>query len=355
MKYFALFGIMLLLGPTHANSCTIFKTTQSEKTLVGNNEDWVEANGKVWFLTAVPGKRGRVLFGFENGWAQGGMNDQGLFFDGIAGEVQDWAPASHREDFPGNLCEMILEKVATVDDAIAYFERYNFPSLVVGRFVFIDATGSTAAISYVGGRLNIERFAESTVALGYRGEEARDLLNDAHDIDVQAMANILKVCQRRDEYSTQYSNVYDPLGLKVHVYPSSGAVREVTLNLEQELAKEDHYYDLASLSEQMGKELIVDHKTRPAVKYLSSSLDDCIGQYGLDTSSVTITRSGNSLLLRSELIFEAVMAFEIVPVAEDHFYARHLAIEVEFQRNRLEQIEALLLAYDGRVFSLKRK
>ena len=214
----AVLSIMVSLGAAPATSCTIFKNTQSEKTLVGNSEDWLDANVKVWFLAPVPGKYGRVLFGFDNGWAQGGMNDQGLFFDGIAGVAKDWKPAAHREDFPGNLCEKIIEKATTVDDAVLYFERYNFPSLVVGTFVFVDATGRTAVISYAGGRLKIDIFSTSTFAKGYRGENARDLLNDMPSLDVQAMAQILKSCQRRDKYATQYGNVYDPLGLQVHVY-----------------------------------------------------------------------------------------------------------------------------------------
>lgn len=355
MRFFALICVLVMNGATHANSCTIFKITQSEKTLVGNNEDWVEANAKVWFLAPAPGKHGRVLFGFDNGWAQGGMNDQGLFFDGITGEVQDWAPDSTREDYSGNLCEMILEKAATVDDAVIYFERYNFPSLIVGTFVFVDATGSTVTISFVGGRLNVEYSSALSLARGYHGEKADGLLNDALGIDVQAMENILKACRRQGEYATQYGNIYDSLGLKVHVYPSAGAVREITFDLEQELAKEDHYYDLVHLSEQVGVEAMVDHKTRPAVNYSASALGYYVGQYGLGTNSVTIDRSGNSLSLRSELILDAVMALEIVPVAEDQFFARHLSIEVEFQRDRQGKIVDLSLFYDGGVVSKKRK
>jgi len=353
MRWLTVFGIMVSLGAAPATSCTIFKITQSEETLVGNSEDWLDENAKVWFLAPVPGKHGRVLFGFDNGWAQGGMNDQGLFFDGIAGEAKDWKPVAHREDFPGNLCEKIIEEATTVDDAVLYFKRYNFPSLVVGAFVFVDATGRTAVISYAGGRLKIDILSTSTFAKGYRGENARTLLNDMPSLDVQAMAQILKSCQRRDKYATQYGNVYDPLRLEVHVYPSQGVLRDVTFDLERELRKGDHYYDLASLSEQMGMGLIVDHKTRPTWNCPFSSLKEYIGQYDLDKTSFMITRSGDSLMLRSAIILDAVMSFEIQPVAKDEFYVRHLAIEVKFHRDRYAKIDSLTLVYDGRVFACR--
>ena len=288
MKIFISVVIMVLIGVSHAISCTIFKSTQSGKTLIGNSEDWRDENAKVWFLAAAPGKNGRVLFGFENGWAQGGMNDQGLFFDGISGETQDWSNVAHREDFPGNLCEKILEEVATVEEAIAYFKRYNFPSLVVGTFVFVDATGSTATISYAEGRLKVESIPASTFARGYRGDEARGLLDKMGSIDVPAMAHILKACQRRDRFATQYSNIFDPHGLEVYIYVSRGAVREITFDLVNELAKGDHYYDLENLSEQMGMGLIVDHKTRPTQDFPPSALDEYVGHYGLDKESFTI-------------------------------------------------------------------
>ncbi len=355
MKLFISILTILLIGASQAISCTIFKSTHSEKTLIGNSEDWREANAKVWFLSAVPGKHGRVFFGFENGWAQGGMNDQGLFFDGIAGETQDWVSVAHREDFPGNLCEKILEEAVTVEDAIAYFKRYNFPSLVVGTFVFVDATGSTATISYAGGRLKVDSFSASTFARGYRGDKARDLLDRMGSIDIPAMEQILNDCQRRDHYPTQYGNIYDPHGLEVHFYANQGSVREITFDLVNELAKGDHYYDLENLSENVNMGLAVDHKTRSALPH-ASALDEYVGQYGLDTKSLKITSSGNYLLLRSELIFDAVMAFEIVLVGDDQFVARHLAIEANFQRDRQGNITSMSVDYDGSVFSgLKRK
>jgi hypothetical protein len=328
--------------------------TKAGHTLVGNNEDWIDSEAKVWFMAAEPAKHGRVLFGFENGWAQGGMNDQGLFFDGVAGEVREWAPDSSREDFPGNLCEKILEEGSTVRDAVTFFERYNFPSLIVGTFVFVDAEGGAAVIYFENGRLEIEESDKPSYALGYRGERASELLDDASNLSVDTMARILHQCRRSDTYPTQYGNVYDPENLIVHVYPAQGEEHSVTLDLKEELDRGNHCYELAKVTEQQSSELLTDHKTHAAHDLPVSFLDEYAGKYDIGETSITISQSGKHLLLRSEIIFDAVMAFEIYPVTSDTFFARHLAIEMNFRRGSSGKIIGCSLAYNDKIYNGRR-
>ena len=351
MRLLSLFlFIVAAFAADPVSSCTIFKMTQLGHTLIGNNEDWIDAKAKVWFLAAEPAKYGRVLFGFKNGWAQGGMNDQGLFFDGVAGEVRDWTPDSSREDFPGNLCEKALEECSTVKDAITIFERNNFPSLLVGTFVFVDATGKTAVIYFEKGRLRIEEHSAPLYALGYYGERADELLGDTSDLNVDTMARILGSCLRNDTYSTQYGNIYDPQNLIVHVYPSCGEEQTAILDLKEELARGDHYYELANVAEQQSSEILVDHKTHPVHDLPASSYVEYVGQYDSDNASITIIQSDKHLLLRSDIIFDAAMAIEILPVTADTFFARHLAIEVNFHRDSSGKIVDCSLAYDGEIY-----
>jgi hypothetical protein len=71
---------MLLFSFYPIYSCTIFMASKGGKTLVGNNEDFIDPESYVWFLPSENGKYGRVYFGFGIGLPQGGMNDQGLFW-----------------------------------------------------------------------------------------------------------------------------------------------------------------------------------------------------------------------------------------------------------------------------------
>src|SRR5512133_3528435 len=83
MRRLALLTALLAAAP--AFPCTIFKLTRNGATLVGNNEDYSDPETRVWFLPPKANMHGRVYFGFANGFAQGGVNDAGLFFDWVAG------------------------------------------------------------------------------------------------------------------------------------------------------------------------------------------------------------------------------------------------------------------------------
>jgi hypothetical protein len=53
------------------------------KVIVGNHEDWFDQDSALRIIPAENGEYGSVIFTFESeGWAQGGMNSEGLFFDG---------------------------------------------------------------------------------------------------------------------------------------------------------------------------------------------------------------------------------------------------------------------------------
>src|SRR5512136_2947687 len=61
--------------------CSTVYATDGQQMLGGNNEDSGEPLTKVWFVPAGEGTHGMVLFGYGTYRAQGGMNDEGLFFD----------------------------------------------------------------------------------------------------------------------------------------------------------------------------------------------------------------------------------------------------------------------------------
>lgn len=70
----------------NAYPCTIIIGFKNGKVLVGNNEDWYKSNSKYWY--ELPEKNNEkyksYFFGFEGDgkFAQGGMNETGLMFDG---------------------------------------------------------------------------------------------------------------------------------------------------------------------------------------------------------------------------------------------------------------------------------
>ncbi|MFA9452999.1 MAG: hypothetical protein ACERK6_03715 [Candidatus Aminicenantaceae bacterium] len=74
----------LLIVVSTAQPCTFFMSTLKGITYFGNNEDFSDEKTNIWFIPAQEGKFGYMYFSYDNGWPQGGMNDQGLCFDGDA-------------------------------------------------------------------------------------------------------------------------------------------------------------------------------------------------------------------------------------------------------------------------------
>src|SRR3954449_6248991 len=86
----ALALIRLINAPVHA--CTIFVLTDTNRTLFCNNEDWSNPKSRIWFVPGSDKHYGGVYVGFDDNYAQGGMNTEGLAFDWVAGYTEAWKP-----------------------------------------------------------------------------------------------------------------------------------------------------------------------------------------------------------------------------------------------------------------------
>lgn len=78
---------LAILVPNIAPACTAFCAAAKGRVLVGNNEDFGNPRSRIWFVPAEKGRHGRVLLGFDDGFAQGGMNEKGLLFADASGDA----------------------------------------------------------------------------------------------------------------------------------------------------------------------------------------------------------------------------------------------------------------------------
>src|SRR5829696_2902774 len=115
---------LLIAGTKSVLACTIFILTDEDRALFCNNEDWFNRATRLWFVPAGPGHLGCAFVGFDNGWAQGGVNEAGVAFDWVAGEQQRYEPDSKLQLVRGNPSERMLETCTTIDDAIAFYRTY---------------------------------------------------------------------------------------------------------------------------------------------------------------------------------------------------------------------------------------
>ncbi|MGD2073073.1 MAG: tetratricopeptide repeat protein, partial [Candidatus Thorarchaeota archaeon] len=240
--------------------CTIVMVAKGNIVLAGNNEDWRNPKTKIWFVPASNGEYGRVCVGFDNMFVQGGMNDQGLFIDANALSPTGWEPMEGKPTFPGDL-DTILAKCATVEEAIAFCDKYNFPGLARARFPIADRTGASVVIEYGQGKVQYVRktgvyqiatnFVISNVKGGRifctRYRVADKMLKNAEDVSLDLVRAVLSATHQEGQYPTVYSNICDLRKGILYLYNFHNFEEVIQFNLEEELKKGRKVYDIPSL------------------------------------------------------------------------------------------------------------
>src|SRR5262245_1708186 len=144
-----------------ARACSIFVLTDGRRVLFCNNEDWSNPKTRIWFVPGGSGRHGCVYVGFDDDWAQGGMNTKGLAFDWVAGFKEKWEPDPKKATAQGNSAQRMLETCSTVEEAIAFYEKYHEPSFAYGKMLVADPSGASAVIGAQDGQLVAEKMKRS--------------------------------------------------------------------------------------------------------------------------------------------------------------------------------------------------
>lgn len=233
-----------------AAACTVFVLTDASRTLFFNNEDWSDPESRIWFVPAGEGHMGCAYVGFVNGWAQGGVNTQGVAFDWVAGSEARWTPASTMKPVRGNPSERMLETCPSVDDAIVFYQTHREPDFARAKILVADRTGASAIIGAKDGELTVERSTRSR-GFGFGQKALGAALAKAPAATVADGSIILRACRQEGEFATKYSNAYDLRSGEIHLFPVPGSSDKVRLNLADELDKGPHHYCLPQIREQL--------------------------------------------------------------------------------------------------------
>lgn len=245
--------------------CTIFTASNTDIVLVGNNEDWNNTNTRVWFLPAEKGKFGRVFFGYNNAHTQGGMNDQGLFFDVVrVSNPINLAPSVPQKlNNKGNLAEKILEECSTVAQALMLFDKYNEPILGYAKFVFADSNGDSAIVGWdwTKSDLSIVKKTGNYQLFG-TGQEILEYLfeKDSQNISIEHFRSMLDATHQR--FRTVYSNIYDLKKREVYVYNQSNFDKVFKFKLAEQLQKGKRFYELSSFFPKNQPNFVVSYYKR---------------------------------------------------------------------------------------------
>jgi len=245
-----------LLCAALASACTAFCASSNGQVLVGNNEDFGNPRSRVWFVPAEKGSYGRVLVGFDNGFAQGGMNEKGLMFDGFATPAIEVSPTPEKQIWFGSLGEKVLAECATIEQVVRLVENYHRPERAV--LFFADENGDAVSIEpgavvRKGDWLFIQtNFYQSMTRPGAeacpRFQIARRMLEDSRgEISVDLFRRILSATHQEGNAATQYSNVYDLKARLMYLYHFHNFENVLRIDLAAELRKGPRKLEIPAL------------------------------------------------------------------------------------------------------------
>lgn len=233
-----------------ARGCTIFVLTDGEQTLFFNNEDWSNPVSRIWFVPAPEGFQSCAYVGFDNNGAEGGMNSAGLAFDWVAGFTETWKPYESMQPVGGRTSERMLETCATVEEAIAFYEKYREPQFHRAKILVADKSGASAIIGARDGRLQVDR-AKHSRGFGYGRQTLTTMLKTNTEPNLDIGREILRACEQKGQYATKYSSVFDLKKGEITIV-AAGSEEEVKLDLQAELKRGPHYYDIPKIRAQLG-------------------------------------------------------------------------------------------------------
>lgn len=344
---------LLAFSPSALNQgCSVIYNTDGTHMLGGNNEDYANPLTKVWFIPGEGEGFGKVYFGFEDFRAQGGMNEAGLFFDALALDAYYPISTEGKQAYEGNLTDKILSECATVDCAIENFQNYYSLSYWNWQFFFGDAKGTSAIIEpdaiirQSGGYQAATNFLQSVFSQGESSDTryltAIEGLKGMDDLSIENLRDILDAIHVDADSKTLYSNVYDLNHQIVYLYYFHHFADVVLINLEEELAKGYHAYDLPSLfptnpeaekwaaTKLTQRESLLDSQMETSVS--AERLAAYAGEYemldgwGEVDETLLIIPQEQSLLLR----FPDYHQYELFPSSPNDFFCV-LYLESEFQ------------------------
>ncbi|MHC4241036.1 MAG: hypothetical protein ACYS3N_15040 [Planctomycetota bacterium] len=232
-------------------ACTIFVLSDAKWALFCNNEDFSNPVSRIWFIRPGDGFYDCAYIGFDNGWAQGGLNTAGLAFDWVVGYMEKWESSVGMKSVRGNPSERMLETCATVKDAITFYRKHWEPGFSYAKILVADRTGASAFIGAKDGKLYVE-LAHQSQGFGYGVRTLKKMLKKQPEPTVARGFEILSACVQKGHNATKYSNIFDLKTGEIFLFRRfSKWTKHVKLNLSLELEKGEHYYDIPQIRNQL--------------------------------------------------------------------------------------------------------
>jgi penicillin V acylase-like amidase (Ntn superfamily) len=153
MKYktlpiFAFLTLCQLAVPVQLIACSVlyYFDDKTSTAFVANNEDyWLDQEVDIKIFPSKGNKHARLWYGWDD-FAQGGVNEHGLFFDGAVTPESE-IPSGYSAP-RGNLGNRILADCRTVEEALEYLENEKV-ALKNAHMMIGDSSGNAVVVEWI--------------------------------------------------------------------------------------------------------------------------------------------------------------------------------------------------------------
>ena len=153
-----LFGVLMVPITSEACSILYYVDADTGKIYVVNNEDyWYDVNAYIQIEPSSKKKFARLWYGWDN-FAQGGINEKGLFFDAAVTPEQERIKGYGNPK--NNLGDKILAHCTTVGEALLFLEKEKI-ALNNSHMMFGDKTGNAVVVEWVDGEQKLHWIADN--------------------------------------------------------------------------------------------------------------------------------------------------------------------------------------------------
>lgn len=239
-------------------ACSIiyYVDPQSGKIYVANNEDyWYDVNAYMQIEPASKGQFSRLWYGWDD-FAQGGINEHGLFFDAAATPRQE-IPQGFSNPNGRNVGDEILAYCRTVSEAINYLEMERI-AVSEGHLMFGDREGNAVVLEWVEGNIRVIRMKGNYLMATnfllteagqnelpcprYRAMSQRmsQLMAKGEELDLNGVGNVLgEAAQAPREFEegriggTLYSTFIDITAMTMVLVPKLDNSKALTIDLRE--------------------------------------------------------------------------------------------------------------------------
>ena len=264
MKYrlIAIFLLINIIVPVNLHACTVIYAFKDGIIFGGNNEDWEDPITKMWIYPDKTGKHGWIKFGFGGGYPQGGMNDQGLFWDATAGPYLEMPLSeANKTLYPGSLMQKVTEECSNIAEACDIFKDYYCEDQYKAQYLVGDSFGHSMIVEGDNiikndfGHQVLTNFYQSHPELGgypcWRYETAKEQLDTCQVINPFTIGTILAHTYQEGKYPTQYSNIYDLKNGIVYLFYFHNFHEFIQINLLKEIERGFKEYSIPGLFSKM--------------------------------------------------------------------------------------------------------